>query len=57
MNTTIDMSFVILGKADGLESNWIPTAGADFFLLFRFYGPEEAALKGDWVNPPMIKIN
>lgn len=25
---------------DGLESNWIPT-GKDFFLLFRFYGPEE----------------
>ena len=27
---------------EGLESNWIPTAGEDFFLLFRFYGPEEA---------------
>jgi len=26
----------------GLESNWIPTNGEDFFLLFRFYGPEEA---------------
>lgn len=25
----------------GLESNWIPTAGEDFFLLFRLYGPEE----------------
>ena len=27
---------------DGLESNWIPTAGEDFFLVFRFYGPEES---------------
>lgn len=27
---------------EGLESNWIPTSGEDFFLLFRFYGPEEA---------------
>jgi len=25
----------------GQESNWIPTAGEDFFLLFRFYGPDE----------------
>jgi len=25
----------------GLESNWTPTAGEDFFLLFRFYGPEQ----------------
>jgi len=23
----------------GLESNWIPTNGKRFFLLFRFYGP------------------
>ena len=27
---------------EGLESNWIPTNGEDFFLLFRLYGPEDA---------------
>ena len=27
---------------DGLESNWIPTAGKAPYLMFRFYGPEEA---------------
>ena len=26
----------------GLESNWIPTAGKDFFPMFRLYGPEQA---------------
>ena len=26
----------------GLESNWIPTAGKDFFPMFRLYGPEPA---------------
>ena len=33
---------IYFGKAAprGLESNWIPTAGEDFFLLFRLYGPE-----------------
>lgn len=27
---------------EGFESNWIPTNGEDFFLLFRFYGPQES---------------
>ena len=27
---------------EGMASNWIPTNGEDFFLLFRFYGPQEA---------------
>jgi hypothetical protein len=26
----------------GLESNWIPISGRDFFLFFRFYGPQKA---------------
>ena len=26
----------------GLEANWIPTAGKDFFPMFRLYGPEPA---------------
>lgn len=28
--------------ASGRESNWIPTAGTDFFLVFRLLGPEKA---------------
>jgi hypothetical protein len=36
---------------EGLESNWIPTAGEDFFLLFRFYGPEEAYFDKSFVLP------
>ena len=27
---------------EGLENNWIPTAGKAPYLMFRFYGPEEA---------------
>ena len=33
---------------DGLASNWIPTAGRDFWLLFRFYGPEAALFDKTW---------
>jgi hypothetical protein len=41
----------------GLESNWIPTAGEDFFLLFRFYGPEEPVFDKSFVLPDVEKVN
>jgi hypothetical protein len=31
----------------GKEANWIPT-GEDFFLMFRLYGPGEAAFDKTW---------
>jgi hypothetical protein len=34
----------------GQESNWILTReGKPFFMMFRFYGPEERAVDGSWV--------
>jgi hypothetical protein len=53
---TVDIYF---GKTapKGLESNWIPTAGEDFFLLFRFYGPEEPLFDRTFKLPDMEKIN
>jgi hypothetical protein len=38
---------------EGLESNWIPTAGEDFFLIFRFYGPEEAFFNRSFTLPDL----
>jgi len=40
----------------GLESNWIPNAGEDFFLLFRFYGPEQAFFDRSFKLPDIEKI-
>lgn len=40
----------------GLESNWIPTGGEDFFLLFRFYGPEEAVFDKSFVLPDVERV-
>lgn len=40
-----------------LESNWLPAPDGPFYSVMRLYGPEEAALKGEWVNPPMEKVN
>ena len=33
---------------DGLEANWIPTAGKDFWLICRFYGPDKPLFDGTW---------
>jgi hypothetical protein len=27
------------------------------YMVLRLYGPEEAALKGKWVNPPLVKAS
>jgi hypothetical protein len=33
---------------EGKESNWIPTAGQDFFIGIRFYGPDFSRLGKSW---------
>jgi hypothetical protein len=36
--------------------NYLPTGNADnYFLLFRFYGPEEAYNNGSWMLNDMVK--
>ena len=41
----------------GLESNWIPTAGEDFFLIFRLYGPEEPFFDKSFKLPDVERLN
>jgi hypothetical protein len=33
---------------DGKESNWVPTAGRNFEVLFRLYGPEKPFFDKTW---------
>lgn len=40
-----------------LESNWLPAPDGPFYVVMRLYGPEDAALNGDWINPPLVKSN
>jgi hypothetical protein len=40
----------------GKESNWVPTAGRDFEVLFRFYGPEKPLFDKTWVLPDIEKM-
>lgn len=35
----------------GLDANWIPTSGRDFFLFFRFYGPQKAIFDRNYKLP------
>ncbi|MDX2443747.1 MAG: DUF1254 domain-containing protein, partial [Bacteroidales bacterium] len=41
---------------DALKPNWLPAPDGPFYSVLRLYGPKEAALKGEWVNPPLVKI-
>jgi hypothetical protein len=39
------------------EPNWLPAPNGPFFAAMRLYWPKEAALDGQWKNPPMTKAN
>ncbi len=43
------------GKA--LQANWLPAPDGPMYMVMRLYGPEEAVLKGEWVNPPLVKVS
>ena len=40
----------------GMESNWVPT-GEDFFLMFRFYDPQQPLFDKSWQLPEVEKLN
>ena len=42
---------------DGLTNNWIPTAGKDFWLIARFYGPDKVLFEKTWVRPDVEKVS
>ena len=40
----------------GQEANWIPTAGKDFWLIFRFYGPQAALFDKTWTLDDVVPV-
>jgi hypothetical protein len=52
---SIDLYFAPAAP-EGFEANWLPT-GEDFFVMFRLYGPEEAAIDKSWVLDNIEKVN
>jgi hypothetical protein len=59
MNEDGSLTLYIQKESPGaaLEANWLPAPDGPFYAVLRLYGPEEEALKGTWVNPPMVKNN
>lgn len=49
---------VYLGNAapNGLDSNWLPSGGEDFFVIFRFYGPAKSLYEKTWSMPDIERI-
>lgn len=41
----------------GMEENWVPTNGEDFFLLFRLYGPKTKDFYKTWMLGDLEKID
>lgn len=41
--------------SEELETNWLPAPDGPFYAIMRLYGPKEAALEGEWLNPPLVK--
>jgi DNA sulfur modification protein DndE len=37
----------------GKEANWLPTPEGEFILMLRLYWPQDEALNGAWVPPPV----
>jgi hypothetical protein len=46
------------GRSSPTEANnWIPTAGKDFWLIARFYGPDKVRLEKAWMMPDVEKVS
>ncbi|TFG69046.1 MAG: DUF1254 domain-containing protein [Thermomicrobiales bacterium] len=46
-----------LAPTDPVErANWLPTPDGPFYLALRMYWPEQAALDGTWVVPPVVRL-
>jgi len=39
------------------ESNWLPAPDGPFYMVLRLYGPEQAALEGEWTSPSVEKVD
>jgi hypothetical protein len=40
----------------GYEQNWLPSAGEDFFVIFRFYGPAKSVYEKTWRLPDIERV-
>lgn len=53
---SVDLYFGEIAPS-GKESNWIPTAGEDFFLMLRLYGPEDSYFDKSFDLPDVERLD
>jgi hypothetical protein len=53
----IQIQFTVPPALAGKNANLIPNADEDFFLLFQFYGPNEALLARTWKLPDVEEVH
>ena len=53
------LTFYIQSESPGaaMEANWLPAPKGPFKLVMRLYGPKEAALTGEWKQPPLKRVD
>jgi hypothetical protein len=52
---SVDLYFGPTAPA-GKQSNWVPTGGRDFEILFRFYGPGKALFDKTWALTDLVRL-
>jgi hypothetical protein len=58
MNKDGSVDIYIGEKApEGKENNWIPTGGKDFWLMMRYYGPQQTLFDKKWEMPDVEEVN
>jgi hypothetical protein len=53
------VTLVVQNESPGQEreSNWLPAPKGPFSMIMRLYWPKEAALEGNWKQPPLTRAS
>lgn len=55
LDGSVDIYFGLKTPA-GKKSNWVPTGGRPFELLFRLYGPKKELFEKKWALPDVEEM-
>lgn len=56
-NGSITLYLQTTAPGGDLDANWLPTPAGAFRPILRLYEPAEAALSGEWVLPPIRRVD
>jgi hypothetical protein len=54
-----ELTLLIQNESPGedKEANWLPAPKGPFFMALRLYWPQDEALEGNWIAPPMNRAD